>query len=165
MEAGTHDERWRAIEAMHPASFAWARACAVDPDDAEDIMQTVYEKVLSGRARFGGRSSLKTWLFGVIRLTALEHRRRGLLRALRLVPMTREPAVQPAMRDDASTLIRALAQLPARQREVLHLVFYEDLTVNEAAATMGVSAGSARTHYDRGKKRLRALLTEAGEDR
>jgi len=41
---------------------------------------------------------------------------------------------------------------------VLHLVFAEDFTVEGAAAVMGIGVGSARTHYDRGKKRLKALL-------
>lgn len=154
---GAREDEWRAIEALHAASFAWARACA--RHDAEDVLQTVYEKILTGRARFGGRSSLKTWLFGVIRLTALEHRRRAWLRALRLAPLDREPAgPPPPASDDARAILSALAQLPERQRQIVHLVFYEDLTVEEAAVTMGVSVGTARVHYDRGKKRMRELL-------
>lgn len=156
---GAREEPWRAIEALHAASFAWARACAADPGDAEDVLQAAYEKILTGKARFLGRSSLKTWLFGVIRLTALEHRRRAWLRLLRLAPLEREPAAPAeAPSDDARRILRALGALPERQRQVVHLVFYEDLTVEEAAATMGVSVGTARVHYDRGKKRLRELL-------
>jgi RNA polymerase sigma-70 factor (ECF subfamily) len=60
----------------------------------------------------------------------------------------------------ADRLRDALRQLPARQREVLHLVFHEDLTVESAGGIMGVSLGSARTHYARGKARLRSLLQE-----
>ena len=63
---------------------------------------------------------------------------------------------------DVAPLARALARLSPRQREVLHLVFTEEWTVEAAAEAMGIGVGSARVHYDRGKKRLRALLAEGG---
>ena len=56
----------------------------------------------------------------------------------------------------------ALQQLSTRQREVLHLVFYENLTIAEAADVLGVSLGSARVHYERGKAQLRRILGEDG---
>jgi len=127
------------------------------------VLQTAYLKVLDGRARFSGRSAPRTFLFGVIRRTALERYRRGQLARLlpgRLTPPEpdrnqHEVAVQ---HETTASLLRALGALGRRQQEVLHLVFYEDLTVEAAAGVMGVSVGTARTHYARGKKRLRELL-------
>jgi RNA polymerase sigma-70 factor (ECF subfamily) len=52
----------------------------------------------------------------------------------------------------------ALQHLSARQREVLQLVFYHDMTLEEAATIMNVSLGSVRAHYHRGKARMAALL-------
>jgi RNA polymerase sigma factor (sigma-70 family) len=150
---------WLAIEELHPASFAWARACAGSEGEAEDVLQTVYEKIAGGRATFGGRSSLKTWLFGVIRWTAREHKRRWFRR-----PLARTSAAPPspehhaADNERARRLLAALAELPDRQREIVHLVFYEDMTVEAAADTMGVSVGTARQHYDRAKKKLAERL-------
>src|SRR5262245_13283314 len=152
------------VEALHPDAFAWAMACCGrDRSLAEEVLQMAYVKVLSGEARFEGRSALKTWLFGVIRRTAAAERRRIGLLALRLARVARlAPAPAPAEEPpDVAPLARALPRLSARQREVLHLVFSEGMTVEGAATVMGIGAGSARVHYDRGKKRLRALLEGA----
>ncbi len=146
--------------------------CGRDRDLASDVLQEVYWKVLSGKAKFDGRSSLRTWLFGVIRLTAMEQRRVWSLRWLRGSRDTANdaepdetaadgpsPSESVADRQRAAALETALAKLPPRQREALHLTFYEGLTLADAAAIMTVSVGTASQHYDRGKTRLHQLLT------
>ena len=149
------------IERLHPAGFAWSMACCGrNRQTAEDVLQTSYLKILDRRARFEGRSSFRTFLFGVIRRTAAEERRRTALTGLLLL-RGRRPAAPEA--DDAGTVERlafraALARLPRRQREVLELVLSFGMTVQESAATLSISPGAASVHYDRGKKRLAALL-------
>jgi RNA polymerase sigma factor (sigma-70 family) len=162
-----------ALAELHPDCFGWALGCcAWNREEAEDVLQTVYLEILDGRARFAGRSSVKTWLFAVIRHTAARRRRRQWL--LDLLPerlVRREPPPQDvadleslALTAETSRELRAaLLKLPERQRHALHLVFYEDLSVDEAAALLGISVGSARTHYHRGKERLRQLLGRTKE--
>jgi RNA polymerase sigma factor (sigma-70 family) len=150
---------------LHARTFAWAMAaCDYRRDDALDVVQTTYLKVLDGRARFAGRSSFRTWLFAVVRQTALDQRRRRRTRAalIRRWFEDREAAAPPAPGDDrvGERVRRALASLPRRQREVAELVFYQDLTIEEAADVMAVSLGSARTHYDRAKRSLARSLAE-----
>lgn len=156
------------LAALHDASFGWALACCGrDREVASDVLHDAYFKVLDGRARWRAESTFKTWLFGVIRLTAREHRRWGVLRMLRqrddaepedLADVRRAPDSEAGARERAEQLARALGKLAERQREVLHLVFYEDLTIAEAAVVMGVSLGTARQHYDRGKHALAGIL-------
>ena len=159
----------RQLERAHADCFGWAMACCGrDRDDAEEVLQTVYLTVLDGRARYDGRSTFRTWLFGVIRRTAASERRKAWLRGLLLKReadgMRPEPLALPGAdldRDSRRDNLRhALARLATRQREVLQLVFYHDLTVDEAATVMGVGVGSARTHYARGKAHLAVLLDD-----
>ena len=126
-----------------------------------------YLAVLDGRAQYHGRSAFRTWLFGVIRLTASSHRRRHWWRRVLLDRNAHRvdgPAEHASLdadviqRERAERLERALAHLSERQRSVLQLVFYHGLTVDDAAAALGISVGSARTHYARGKARLATLL-------
>jgi RNA polymerase sigma-70 factor (ECF subfamily) len=162
------DDLKSALEQHHGSCFGWAMACCRrDQAEAEEVLQIVYLKVLEGKARFNGTSSFKTWLFAVIRKTASDQRRKHLLRVLTTLKAAEqrrdgENAEHPdesAYRSEIQRLFRrALFRLPRRQREALELVFYHDLNIQEAASVMGVSLGSARTHYERGKKRLRRLL-------
>lgn len=161
------------MERLHPESFGWAMACCRhDAEEAADTLQTAYLKILQAKARFEGRGEFKTWLFGVIRRTASERRRQQWRRNLALLRFAefRVPesdASDPAIPSDVADFreraahFRALLnRLPARQREVLHLVYYQQLSVTQAAVAMGVSTGSARQHFDRAKKRLAQSLTQ-----
>jgi RNA polymerase sigma factor (sigma-70 family) len=160
------------LAACHEDAFAWAvHCCRQDRRDAEEVLQTVYLKILDGRARFDGRSSLSTWLFAVIRRTAADHHRRRRLREWWHVAPREGDAVASSNpgpdrelhdSEQRDALGGALGRLPERQRQVLLLVFYHGCTVEQAAAVMGVGIGSARRHYARAKERLRALLEELG---
>jgi RNA polymerase sigma-70 factor (ECF subfamily) len=147
------------LEAHHRAGFAWSLACCGrDREEAEDVLQSSYLKILDGRAEFAGRSSFKTFLFGVIRRTASESRRRRRIAELFLGrPARMAPPPEPA-HEERLALLAALERLPRRQREVLDLVFYVGMTVEEAGQVLGVSSGSARAHYDRGKRRMARIL-------
>ena len=163
-----HAELAMQLQALHPQCYGWALACCGNcREDAEDVLQDVYVGVLDNGLRFNGHSTLRTWLFGVIRHKARARLRRDRLRVLLGVThASRIDSPSPAPSPDESALVAerrhrtrgALAQLPRRQSEVLLLVFYHDLTIDEAAKVMDVSVGTARVHYDRGKKRMATLL-------
>lgn len=162
------------LKGRHTDNYGWALACCRwQREMAEDVLQEAYLRVFDGRAVFAGRSTHKTWFFAVIKRVAMEWQRRQKRRAileLRLVrnnPATVEspahwgsdsPAQMLQQEESTRELRDALMQLSVRQREVLHLVFYGEMTLEEAAETLGLSVGSARTHYHRGKLRLADML-------
>lgn len=164
------------LEALHLDAFGWAlHCCAGDHPRAEDVLQNAYLKVVQGSALKDRPGALKTWWFGVIRFTAQEEFRRlryrdSLVGKLmrQFLPGTSEetdPAPSPShqleLSEQAQQVAALLAQLPDRQATVLHLVFYQDLSLAEAAVVLGISLGSVRQHYERGKTRLRSLLQQS----
>lgn len=171
--SGARSERWLAarIEALHERSFAWALTCCRGHRlDAEDVLQTVYCKILDGRARWAGRSRFDTWLFSVVwRTAAALSRRRAWRRVLRQRWWRGEPSshseappgqhrLEDAERDAA--VHAALDTLSERQRQILELVFFHDLSLRQAAEVIGIRLGTARVHYRRGKASLRRRLRE-----
>lgn len=161
------------LERLHPECFGWALACCDRrPADAEDLLQTVYLKILEGKAQFSGKSSFRTWLFGVIRRTASQKRRKWSVREKILslfffrqrVGESDSPEDAAANSISSRRLILAMRGLSKRQRETIQLVFYHDLTVEKAAEVLGLSTGSARTHYARGKSKLAKRLEERNDD-
>ena len=157
------------LRELHEATFAWALLCCRgDRDEAQDVVQDTYLKLLDGALSFGGRSSFKTWLFAVVRRAARDRRRRSTVRAVLLdrwlQPNASRPPAQEAatMRSERARRVRRLlADLSTRQRQVLELVFFHDMPLREAAEVLQISGGSASRHYDRGKKAMMARLQES----
>ena len=163
-----------AVKAQHADNFGWALACcARHRDIAEDVLQEAYLRILDGRAKFAGRSSHKTWFFAVIKRVAVDVQRtqkRRYMLNLHMVATDQALAVEHgadrsnplsesiSRGQSAQQLQQALMQLSVRQREVLHLVFYAELTLEASAEILDISLGSARTHYHRGKERLAEIL-------
>ena len=157
-----------ALEAIHGQVYGWALSrCEFDHEAAEDLMQQAYVEVLSGSARFNNKSSLKTFVFAVVQNLAKSRFRRiaSRLRLLREHTANVDDAVVDAVEpEDCDDIWPAVKALPARQRDIIELVFCRDLTIEEASGVMGVSVGTGRVHYDRAKKALRSRLLISRSD-
>jgi len=115
----TDSELRAAMETHHSESYGWALSCCARSSvEAEAVLQTVYLKVLMGKARYDGKASFKTWLFAVIRRTAADERRRQVLRHLSLdrrqvrpSPLAAERPVEVVHRAELQRFLReALAE-------------------------------------------------------
>ncbi len=135
-------------------------------------MQQTYEEIVSGRARFAGESSLKTFLFGVAQNLAFSHFRKAAAHA-RLAERAAAATAQVIddQRDagesdglDSRRVWQAVRALSDRQRDVIELVFCNEMTVEEAANVMRVSVGTARQHYSRAKASLAEQLADLRQD-
>jgi RNA polymerase sigma-70 factor (ECF subfamily) len=161
LENNPHVSR-SALEAIHGQVFGWALSrCNYEQAVAEDLVQQAYVELLTGKARFDGASSLKTFVFAVVHNLARGRYRRQATR-MRLADKAR-PETEVALPEEPGEhheLWRAVRELPDRQRDIVELVFCRDLTIAEASRVMGIGTGTGRVHYDRAKKALREKLRD-----
>ncbi|UII22495.1 RNA polymerase sigma factor [Fulvivirga ligni] len=146
------------LKSLHQEAFLWARqSCNYNSDVANEVLQRVYLKILEGRAKYKGKSHIKTWLFSVIKYTAIDFQKsESKFLSLEVTDILNEEYSMPE--GEGEDYEGLLKQLPDRQQEVLLLVFYHNLTLEEVAKVLNLGLGTVRTHYDRGKKKLKELI-------
>ncbi len=129
---------------------------------AEDVVQTAFVKLYLAWHRVNAEGALDQYVRQIITRSLVDEKRRPWRRE-RAMPSHDLPDVAgndpPA--EDRMVLVQALAQVPTRQRATLVLRFFEDLSVEETAALLGVSAGTVKSQTSRGLDVLRAALTAA----
>jgi RNA polymerase sigma-70 factor (sigma-E family) len=135
-----------------------------DPQTAEDIVQDVFTRFYRRyRSDLSGVTDPHAYLVsGVMNAARSVLRRRQIARAY--LPPRRDPA--PAAEEQALLgtenleVIRALGRLTARQRQVIVLRYWSDMSEREIAATLRVSAGTVKSTAHRALRLLRAQLGE-----
>ena len=158
-EHGSAVSSW--FEANYPRLVRFAIAVSGSPDAAEVLVQEAYVRVRRAGATLEG--NLDAYVRrAIVNLSRSRHRRRAAeQRALSRHGPQGEALFMPE-RDDA--LWRAIAQLPNRQRAVLALRYYEDLTEAATAELLGISIGHVKKAASRGVARLRQALEGMDED-
>ncbi|MGP3936130.1 RNA polymerase sigma factor [Nonomuraea sp. KM88] len=138
------------------------------PGPAEDLVGETFLVAFSRRKSYDlAYQDARPWLFGILtKLIARHHRtEKARYRALLRAPadsdvespadrVTTEVTAQAARAD----LAGALAALPAKDRDVLLLIAWGDLTYEEAGRALGIPIGTVRSRLNRGRRKVRAAL-------
>ena len=144
------------LEDSHREAYLWSRQCCrYDDELAKEVLQAVYLKIFEGRARYQEKSSFRTWLFAVIRYTAIDSLKKT--RPYSDLDEAMAVAEDVALEEDPDYQTM-LQQLPGQQAHVLLLAFYHNMTLEAISVVMEISVGTVRTHYERGKKNLKELI-------
>ncbi len=131
---------------------------------AEDVLQTALTKTYLAWRRLGRIESVDAYARRVVVTTATSWWRRRWHgeRPTRVLPEQARVADPSAELVERDVMWRQVGALPARQRAVLVLRYYEDLTESETARVLGVSVGTVKSQHSRALATLRARLAEAG---
>lgn len=123
--------------------------------DAEDILQDTLIQYLTRAPEFESREHEKAWLLRVcinrcknLLLTPWRQRREELSEN------------QPCFQSEDNGVLEAVAALPVKYREVIHLFYMEGYSTRELAALLGRSEAAVRKQLSRGRELLRACLKE-----
>ena len=152
----TQQQRTQVVERWGDMVYRLALARTANVPDAEDVFQEVFLRFFRHEDRFANDEHRKAWL---IRCTV--NRCKSLLASpwrKRTVPL--ETAEEVGVEDDYREVYAAVLSLPAKYRSVIHLYYFEGLSVAEMAQTLNVPEGTVKSQLSRGRALLRELLQE-----
>ncbi len=145
-----------------------ARLFVDDRDAAEDIVQEAFLRLARHSGRIDAVDRAPAYLRSIVLNLARDHNRRGLVSLRHHATRGRE--IDVAVDDLGDQLVRseehrrvidAVRRLPARQRDCITLRYFEELPIDQIAATLGLSANSVKTHLRRAMSALDRSLGES----
>jgi RNA polymerase sigma-70 factor, ECF subfamily len=147
-----------------------ARILGAHDPDVEDVVQQAFLAALDGAAKFDGRSSVQTWLFGIVTRRALDaararYRRQRFSRLAEAVGFGPSASASPDRGYQAATEAdRALAQLAPMQRVVFVMHDVEGYTLAEISGLTDVGISTLHGRLMQARKRIDELQAGAGGD-
>lgn len=152
----TEEQRTQIVNRWGDMVYRLALARTASVPDAEDVFQEVFLRYFRHEDKFHNDEYRKAWL---IRCTL--NRCKGLLSSpwrKRVVPL--ETAEEVGVEDDYREVYSAVLSLPAKYRAVIHLHYFEGLSVSEMAQTLQLPEGTVKSQLSRGRDLLRDMLEE-----
>ena len=133
--------------------------------DADDIHQDVFIRFLKKQPQFENEEHEKAWFIRVtVNCCTNYHKTAWRRKTVSLSEYERqEDAEMPTQQSDAVNLIETVKMLPEKYRAVIHLFYYEEMSVEEVAKVLHRRTSTVRTQLVRARRMLGEWLTE--EDR
>ena len=160
--------RFESVYEQH-FDFVWRslRLLGVPPEAVEDATQDVFSVVSRQLAHFEGRSSLRTWLFGIVQRVAANQRRKDRRKLRQLTPLdddviSREPT--PHSHAEAAQAIDVVqgfcATLDVERRAVFVLALLEELPASEVSQALDIPINTVYSRVRSLREGLRRMLEE-----
>ena len=146
------------IEAYQKSLYAAAFNICRNTDDANDVVQDTFIQYYTTKKQFQDEEHLKAWL-----LRVAVNRAKDITRSFwRRNKISIEEYAEeiPFENQEDRELFEAVMKLPEKYRDVIHLYYYEELSVKEIAGILGASQGSVKMRLSRGRSFLRDVFKE-----
>lgn len=154
------------LRQLEPVLYRFALRATRDPELSRDLVQEALLAAVAQAETFAERSTLRTWVVGILAHKVTDHQRRRAVRRAEVDDdgdLTEAPSAEDvervvSAREELRAVDRALLALPERERLALLLVDVECVDREEACNALGVSATHLRVLLHRGRNRLRKML-------
>ena len=164
METRRDEKRLREVyAASYPLLVSQLTGVTGDLAEAEDVVMEAFARAAPRRSSFHEADNPEAWL-RTVAVNVARSRWRRMLRWAHLLPELVAPTSYADLPEDRLTLLAALRQLPAAQREAIALHHLADLPVAEVALTLGVPEGTVKARLARGRAALAELLSETSKE-
>lgn len=155
-------------DAHAPALYAFALDLTRHEADAADVLQEIFCRLAERPALLRGVRDERAFLLRMVYTRVVDASRRRAVRKNFAENPANVPLFAPADDPDETafreSLARALGELPADQRAVVHLKLWRGLTFDEIAATLRIPPNTAASRYRYGLDKLRTLLRPLYEE-
>jgi RNA polymerase sigma factor (sigma-70 family) len=160
LQQGDADACKELFDSIGPSLTYFLRRRVADPQELEDVYQEVFMAIFEARHTYEPGRPFEPWLFAIARNIAADYTRRRWRRA-HWEELVAEPPDQPFETSNAAVpeLRSFLAELPPDQREAFSMLKLDGLSVQAAAARVGVSVGALKVRAHRAYKSLKRLIT------
>lgn len=138
---------------------------------AAELTNEVFMKVWRHAGTFSSRSAVSTWIFRIAHNEAISFLRKRSDEALddeaalEVADPDDTPEVTAQKTDKAAQIRQCLVALSDEHREVIELVYYQEMSVAEVSEAVGIPANTVKTRMFHARKYLSELLQDAGIDR
>ena len=150
------EEKHRIVEKYFDMIYKLAYAQTKDRIHTDDVVQEVFLRFLKSDKRFESDEHIKAWL---IRVT-LNCCKDVFLSSWhkKIVPLS-ERADEPTFdKTEISDVYNAVMELPRKYRAVIHLFYYEDMSIEDISKSLNINASTVKSQLSRGRKLLREKL-------
>jgi RNA polymerase sigma-70 factor (ECF subfamily) len=155
------------LKELEPVVYRFALRAVGDPELARDLTQEALLAAVAQGGTFAGRSTLRTWVIGILSHKVMDHFRRRATQAaddddaeLLRAPSPEDVERVVGARQRLHAVERALAELPDLERLALLLIEVEGVSRENCCSALRVSATHLRVLLHRGRNRLRRMLEE-----
>ncbi|MBY5956561.1 RNA polymerase sigma factor [Membranicola marinus] len=152
------------FDRYHRELYGYIRKIVITHENTDDVLQNTFMKVYKSISKFRGESSLRSWMYRIAHNESLQlikkNKRQAAVRAEEIIPHTL--FADPYFKGEKihQLLLRAVASLPERQKQVFELKYFEEFKYGEIASMLQLTEGALKASYHHAVAKIKDFVKQ-----